>query len=74
MAEQVVYVCPGPADGMEFCSFWMTGPGYCIHHPHIDLVARPLSATTVPVDTNGDPYIGVPGQELPDPEEERTGG
>jgi hypothetical protein len=50
--NMIVYVCPGPSDESEECTFWMTGPGYCMYHPHIDLVPKPIRHTTVPPDLN----------------------
>lgn len=52
-----VYICPGPSDEQETCAFWMTAPGFCFTHPHIDLVPKPIEQTTVP------PHLGLPVEE-----------
>lgn len=54
MNNTKVYVCPGPSDESETCTFWMSAPGYCLIHPHIDLIEKPLLHTTVPA------HLGVP--------------
>lgn len=40
-----VWVCPGPADEMEPCSYWQSAPGWCPFHAHIDLVAQSARQT-----------------------------
>jgi hypothetical protein len=63
-----IWVCPGPADEMEDCTYWQSAPGWCPYHPHIDLDPKPLAQTTVAPDHPGLSNIeweGVPNDFIP---------